>query len=259
MNYFEGKKIWLTGASTGIGEAVALELASRGAVLALTSRRPEPLAALGAKISSNHGKVLCLTGDVTNRDDMHRIAREIESKLGPIDIVIANAGTHLPSNPSHFNADEYLSIMNTNYGGTLRTLEPVVPSMVARRSGCIVGISSLAGFRGMPTAAAYSASKSALTSFLESIRFQLAEVGVSVLIVHPGFVRTPLTDKNNFYMPFLMEAPAAAKIICDGIAKQKKEISFPIPFNWMMKFVRIIPYPLYEILARILWKLSERR
>ena len=259
MTDFSGKLVWLTGASAGIGESVARELAGRGAILALTARRPDPLNQLVAELTSKGHRAYGFRGDVTSTEDMTRVVREIEAQLGTPDIVIANAGTHIPSDPIQFNGAEYLSIMDTNFGGMIKTIEAVIGSMVRRKSGHIVGVSSMAGYRGLPTSAAYSASKAAVTTFLESCRFHLEEVGISVSIVHPGFVRTPLTDKNTFSMPFLMEAPAAAKVMCDGIANKRKEISFPFPFNWIMRCIRVLPYPLFEILARKSWKLTLPR
>lgn len=253
MGDFEGKRIWLTGASLGIGRALAIELAARGARLVLTSRSPEPLAALAAELGGPE-RAIALSGDVTDAKRMHDVAATASDELGGIDILVANAGTHLFTKPEAFDAEEYLRLMSINYGGMLHAIEAVLPAMLERGSGHIVGVASLAGFRGMPRAAAYCASKSAMIAFLESLRFHTKSAGVPVTIVNPGFVRTPLTDKNDFHMPFLVEPDRAARIMADGIARQKKEIAFPFPFSTTMRLMRVLPYPIYEWLMNRTWQ-----
>jgi NAD(P)-dependent dehydrogenase (short-subunit alcohol dehydrogenase family) len=160
--------------------------------------------------------------DVTDLAAVKECAAGIEGTHGPIDIVIANAGTYVASGPHEsFDSAEYESIMRLNYGGMIHTIESVLPAMLERKRGHIVGVSSLVGYRGLPRAAAYGASKAAAINFLESLRFHTAPRGVPVTIVNPGFVKTPLTDKNDFEMPFLVPAEEAARIICRGIEKQK--------------------------------------
>jgi short-subunit dehydrogenase len=182
----------------------------------------------------------------------------IEERLGLIDIVISNAGNHIPTRPLKFDAAEYRSIMDLNYGGMLHVLESTLPQMIERRQGRFVGVASLTGYRGLPSAEAYGASKAAMINFLEALRFQMAEVGVGVTIVNPGFVKTPLTDKNNFAMPFLIDTAKAARIICDGLERERKEIAFPFPFNWFLKIGRITPYPIYEWCVGQIWKRMPR-
>ncbi|MFM9996657.1 MAG: SDR family NAD(P)-dependent oxidoreductase [Phycisphaerales bacterium] len=251
MYRLAGKRVWLTGASTGIGRALALELAARGAVCGLTARSEDALRTLHAEVEGRGGRAIVVPGDVTDLARMKAVAAELNDRLGGIDILIANAGTHLFTRPERFDSEEYLGLMNLNYGGMVRCIEAVLPFMLPRREGRIVGVSSLAGFRGVPRAAAYGASKAAMINFLESLRFHLSRERIGVTIVNPGFVRTPLTDKNDFHMPFLIDADRAARIMCAGIARGRDEISFPVPFNWMIKAMRVIPYPLYKrIMAR---------
>lgn len=246
MASLSGKRIWLTGASSGIGRALALELTGRGAVCGLTARSEESLWSLQGEIKGRGGQALVVPGDVNDSARMKAVAAELEERMGGIDILIANAGTHLFTKPEQFDAEEYLGLMNLNYGGMLRCIEAVLPFMRQRGAGRIVGVSSLAGYRGVPRAAAYGASKAAMIHFLESLRFHLVRQNIGVTIVNPGFVRTPLTDKNDFHMPFLVDADRAAKVICAGIARGKDEVSFPIPFNWIIKGMRVIPYPIYK-------------
>ncbi len=249
MGDFKGKRVWLTGASSGIGEALALELATRGAEVHLSARRADVLEALAGRIRSAGGAAFAVPCDVTDREKTLAAAKSIAEAHGPIDIVVANAGTYVPSEPhERFDSDEYEAIMRLNYGGVLHAIEGVLPGMIARASGHVVGVSSLVGYRGLPRAAAYGASKAAVINFLESLRFHTMSRGVDVTIVNPGFVETPLTNKNDFEMPFLVPAARAARIIADGILRRRMEVHFPAPFSWTFKFMRILPYPLYHAL-----------
>jgi len=250
---FKGICVWLTGASSGIGEYLALELAKRGARVALTARRAEVLAELVARIKASGWSAESFPGDVTDLDQMKRVVRDIEASMGPIDLAIPNAGTHIFTKPEEFNSQEYIDLMNINYGGMLRSIEAVVPGMLARRSGYIAPVASLAGVRGLPRAAAYGASKAAMNHFLESIRFHLKLHNVMVSVINPGFVKTPLTDKNDFYMPFLVSSEYAARTICNGLERQKREIAFPPMMNLVVKFGRLLPAPLYERIVDRLW------
>ena len=231
-----------------------MEMAQRGATVGLTARSEESLNGLQEEIESAGGTALVLAGDVTDHQAMLAIAREMRSRVGGIDILVANAGTHLFTKVEEFDVEEYMHLMNLNYGGVLNCISAVIPGMLAEKRGHIVGVASLAGYRAVPRAAAYGASKSAVIHFLEGIRFHLADHGIPVTVVNPGFVRTPLTDKNDFHMPFLMEADHSARVICDGIEKQRKEITFPRPFNWGIKLMRILPMPIYATIMRRVWK-----
>lgn len=247
--------VWLTGASSGIGEALVFELVERGARVAITARRAEILERLVKEVQQRFSNraIVAFPGDVRDLEQMRRIVSDIESTLGPIDIAIPNAGTHLFSVPEEFNSREYMDIMELNFAGTLHCIEAVLPGMLARRRGAIAPVASLAGYRGLPRAAAYGASKAALINFLESIRFHLVKSGLTVTIINPGFVKTPLTDKNDFRMPFLIDAQQAARIICDGIEAGRREVAFPFPFNWVLKIARVLPAPIYEALVNRCW------
>lgn len=248
-----GKCVWLTGASGGIGEALAYELARRGARVAITARRKENLDKVVATIKQSGGEAYSFPGDVLHLDEMKAIVDAIEKQVGPIDLAIPNAGTHIFTNPEEFNSAEYLSVMQLNFGGVLHCLEAVIPRMLSRGGGYVAPVASLAGYRGLPRAAAYGASKAALIHFLESIRFHLKPKGITITVVNPGFVKTPLTDKNDFYMPFLISSDRAAKIICGGIERGKRTVAFPIPFSWIVGFGKFLPAPLYEKIVNQLW------
>lgn len=252
-------KIWITGATSGIGEALALELGRRGAKCFLTARRNDILAQLCARIVAAGGSAESYPGDVTDLPALQAIIGSIERDHGPIDIVIANAGNHIFSVPERFDSAEYIGLMDLNFGGMLRTIEASLPRMLERKTGRIVGMASMAGFRGLPRAAAYGASKAAMIHFLESLRYHLERSGIAVTIINPGFVRTPLTDKNDFKMPFLVEPDHAARIIADGLERDKDEIIFPWPFSWVMSLMRIIPECIYRPLIKIVWRRTEAK
>lgn len=251
MASLQNKVLWLTGASSGIGEACALEFARRGARVVLTARRENELQRIAALVTQAGGTAECHPGDVTDRDRMHAIARAIEASLGPVDILVTSAGTYAPTDPSiRFDAEEHSANMRLNYGGTMNPIEAVLPGMIARKSGQLGIISSVVGYRGLPRATAYGPSKAALINFAESARFHLEPRGVRVSIINPGFVKTPLTDKNDFAMPMRISAEEAARHIANGLERERREIHFPAGFSWALKFLRIIPYPLYHFLIR---------
>jgi short-subunit dehydrogenase len=184
---------------------------------------------------------------------MKEIVSRIEAEMGSIDLAIPNAGNHIFTLPERFNSKEYLSLMELNFGGMLHCIEAVLPGMLLRNKGALAPVASLAGYRGLPRAAAYGASKAAMINFLESIRFHLVRRGIIISIVNPGFVKTPLTDKNDFAMPFLIEADKAARIICKGIERQRREIAFPFPFSLILKVAKMLPDPLYEWIVNKCW------
>jgi short-subunit dehydrogenase len=248
-----GKVVWLTGATSGIGLALADELAARGARLAITARRTELLDDIKQRLLGTGGSVKSYPGDVSQLPQMKQIAEQIEADLGPIEIVIANAGNHIFTVPEKFDSKEYLDLMQLNYGGMLHCFEAVIPSMLARKRGNLVGVASLAGYRGLPRAAAYGASKAAMIHFMESIRFHLKNHGLKITIVNPGFVKTPLTDKNDFYMPFLIDSPRAARSICNGIERGAQVIAFPWPFSWIISLGRMLPSWIYQPVVDRLW------
>jgi len=250
---FRGRCVWLTGASSGIGESLALEMARRGARLALTARRAEVLESVVARIRASGGEAWSFPGDVTELEQVKTLVQRIETAVGAIELAVPNAGTHIFTKPEEFNSREYLDLMNINFGGMLHCIEAVLPTMLARRRGYIAPVASLAGIRGLPRAAAYGASKAAMQHFLESIRFHLRRYQIVITVINPGFVKTPLTDKNDFKMPFLVSPEESARIVCDGLERCKREISYPWQMNILVKFGRILPAALYERIVDRLW------
>ncbi|MDH4066567.1 MAG: SDR family NAD(P)-dependent oxidoreductase [Acidobacteriota bacterium] len=244
---FSGQTIWLTGASSGIGESLVGPLVEAGARVAITARRASALEAVAARFPT--GLVEPVPADVTDRGAVTAAARAIEARWGNIDLAIFNAGTHIPVRGTAVNADDFETLVRVNYLSVIYGIEAVLPAMLARGQGHIAGVASLAGYRALPTAAAYGASKAAVILALDALRFDLQPRGIHVTVINPGFVRTPLTDLNTFPMPALIDADRAARIIVRGLARRKKEIHFPARFSWMMKLLRVLPYPVFERLV----------
>jgi len=244
---FSGQRVWLTGASSGIGEALIDPLVQAGARVAISARRQEVLSALVERYPG--GKVMPVPVDVTDRTAVSAAVRHIEMQWGGIDLAILNAGTHIPVNGAAINADDFETLIRANYLSVIYGAEAVLPGMLARGKGHLAGVASVAGYRALPTAAAYGASKAAAILALDAIRFDVEPRGVDVTVINPGFVRTPLTDKNTFSMPGLIDADRAAAIILRGLARRKKEIHVPATFSWTMKALRVLPYPVFERLV----------
>jgi NAD(P)-dependent dehydrogenase (short-subunit alcohol dehydrogenase family) len=178
------------------------------------------------------------------------VVAAVDRQLGPIGQAVLNAGTHLPVTAAAFSADPFRQLIETNLMGAVHGLAALVPRFVARRAGRIAVVASLAGYRGLPSAAAYGASKAALIALCEALRPDLERHGVVLQVINPGFVRTPLTDRNDFPMPFLIEADAAARRIVAGLRGDRFEIAFPRRFALLLKLLRCLPYPLYFAATR---------
>ena len=237
----------LTGASTGIGLALARELARRGYALALLARRADLLDELAAELTSRGTPAIAFPCDVADREAVRdAVAKGTEALGGPFDLAVANAGVSIPTHATKFNLDDAEQTIRTNVLGMMVLYDAVVPSMIERRSGRFAGVASIAGLRGLPTAGPYSASKAAMHAFLESARVELVPYGGGVTIVNPGFVATPMTEKNRFRMPLLMQPGDAAAVIADGIEAGRRLVEFPRPMSLLMRFVRILPDAVYE-------------
>ena len=246
---------WVTGAGHGIGRHVALELARRGWPVAITSRTASDLHRLADEIHANGGTAIVQAGDVTDADAMSRLVDTIESEHGPLDLAILNAGTYVRFGVEDFDIAAFEKQIDINVMGTVRCLGPVMKVMTGRRAGRIGVVSSLTAYRGLPMASAYGASKAALTNMCEALHPELARFGVSISVIHPGFVRTPLTDRNDFPMPFLVEPDVAARCIVDGLERGRFEIAFPRRLAVLMKIGRLLPYGIYlRITRKILGK-----
>lgn len=233
MTEFSCKTYWLVGASEGLGRALAQQLAQEGAHLILSARNTERLESLASELP--HARALPM--DVTNIDDVQRAAQE----LGQIDGVIYNAGAYVPMAATDWNSAEALTMCDVNFTGAMRVLGEVVPGFVQRGAGEITLVGSLAGYRGLPKAIGYSASKAALVSLAETMRFDLKDTGVTVRLVNPGFIKTRLTAKNAFKMPMLMEPEDAAARVMKAMRSKRFRTDFPAPFSWGMRLLDYLP------------------
>ncbi|WP_375595167.1 SDR family NAD(P)-dependent oxidoreductase [Algihabitans albus] len=241
--------VWITGASQGLGRALALELVRRGRTVVASARSADKLEDLvrdAAEPTGNGGgRLVPLVVDVTDGPAVAEAVRKIEREIGPIETAVLNAGTHIPVDGRSLKAADFRKLLDINVMGTVLCLEPVIAAMTPRRRGRIAVVASVSGYGGLPSAAAYGLTKAGLINMCESLRPELALAGVTIQVVNPGFVRTPLTDKNDFPMPFLMEPEAAARAFADGLASNRFEIVFPRRLAYLLKVLRLLPYGLY--------------
>jgi short-subunit dehydrogenase len=242
-------KVFITGASSGIGEALALQYAARGATLGLVARRPHVLDQLRTRVAADPsaGIMEVYAADVTDATALADAANAFILRHGVPDVVIACAGISIPidlERPLDLLASS--QVLNTNTFGTLATFQPFLASMKARGSGRLVGIASVAGVRGIPGASAYSASKAAVIAFCESLRIELRGTGVQVLTICPGYVRTPMTAAVPYRQPFLMDAGTFARRAIDVIGKGTSYAVIPWQMGWMAKLMKLLPNSLYD-------------
>jgi len=239
---------WVTGASSGIGRQVVLDLVDRGWTVLATARNRD---ALGALVAERPGRIVAVPSDITDAAGLAAALREAEGLAGrKVARAILNAGTFRPDSAREFNLDRFQETVSTNLVGTANSLQAVMPGMIERRAGQIAIVSSVAGYGGLPTSISYGATKAGLINMAECLHVELQREGVDLRLVCPGFVKTPLTDKNTFKMPFLMPVEKAAKALCDGLDGGAFEISFPRVFTWQLKVLRLLPYRLYFALVR---------
>ncbi|HQT64541.1 MAG: oxidoreductase [Acidocella sp. 20-57-95] len=238
---------WVTGASSGIGREVAAQLAQAGWVVAVSARRADELESLAA---AHPGKILVFPLDITDEVAVRAAVLQIEAAAGrPIVRVILNAGTYLRDTAPDFDIAKFKTQIDVNLLGTANCLAAILPNMLAAKRGQIGIVSSLAGLAGLPGAVTYSTTKAGLLAMAQSLKFDLDRANVGISVILPGFVKTPLTAKNKFPMPFLMEVSDAAKIILRELDKNKFLIAFPGGLAWPLRFLRILPAPLYFALV----------
>ncbi|MFN2493210.1 MAG: SDR family NAD(P)-dependent oxidoreductase [Pyrinomonadaceae bacterium] len=250
MNYWSDKVVLITGASSGIGRGLAIEIASRGAKVGLVARRAGVLTEVVREIEAAGGQALASSGDVQSQSSIAAATDKVSEGLGPIDVLIANAGIAPTKDSARLTGDEVADVMNVNVVGAANSVAAVVPQMVARGHGHLVAISSLAAYRGVPKSAAYCASKAAVSAFFESLRLDLGPRGIDVTIIHPGFIKTPLTAGRKTQMPFLMEVDDAVKKIVGAVEKRRKRYSFPWQLATIVRAGMIMPIFMYDWLSR---------
>lgn len=242
--------VLITGASSGIGRALALEYARRGAHVVVTARREAELAAVCAQIREAGGRAEHLVCDVADPSAAYGIAKRAEELVGRLDMVVANAGVSASTHASRLALDTMVRTIDVNVRGAMATLMGAIPSMLERRRGHLVGVSSLAGRRALPGAADYSASKAALAVFMEGLRLDLAPAGLRVTDVQPGFVDTPLTARNDFPMPFLWDATKTARFVADRLERAPSMIAFPAPLRLLSRLSTMIPLSVHAFVTR---------
>lgn len=248
--FWQDKVIFITGASSGIGEALALELAKRGAILGLLARRESLLRDLAAKCERKGKAAREFPCDITDETGVKDAADELRNEFGKIDILIANAG--IGGGAKHakdIKPQDFRRVIDTNLIGAMNSVTAVLPEMIDRGKGHLVAVSSLAGYRGLPKSAAYCASKAAMTAYFESVRLDVKNKGIDVTIIQPGFIKTPLTSGRANKMPFLMELEDSIPYFLRAIEKKKKFAAFPWQLATLVRAGKVVPAWLYDKIA----------
>jgi short-subunit dehydrogenase len=231
----------ITGASSGIGHSLAKALAAERCKVGLIARRDQPLAELSVSIRQAGGVAAYATADVSRREPVVSAIRELASRLGPVDLLIANAGVGAPTVLEPFNVADIERMLQVNVAGVVYAVEAVLPEMLTRGRGHISAISSMAAYKGLPGEWGYSGSKAAVNNMMEGLRIQLRNKGIAVTTLCPGFVRTPMTEVNNFKMPWLLEANEAARRIVRALHRRRKVYNFPWQMSLLMRLSRWAP------------------
>ena len=236
------KVIWITGASSGIGRALAIKFAKQGWQVAISARRENLL----KELSQNYSNIHSFPLDVTDSEMCKIVFQQITEKFNNIEICVFGTGIHDPKSEKKFNLEKIKEIMSVNYFGTINSINSIYRYFKEKKNGQISIISSVAGYRGLPAAGAYCASKSALSSFTESLYFDMRRFNVKVSLINPGFIKTPMTDQNDFPMPLIKSVEFAANQIFVGLTKKNSfEIHFPKSFTYLMKLIQLLPNWMY--------------
>ncbi len=240
------KTAWIIGASSGIGKSLAELLARNGWQVAISSRNQSAL----ETIANNQPNLYPFSLDITNKDSLEIARDKIVKELGHINSLFLNAGDYTPMPLDEFDPALFEQLIAINYLGVVNGIDTILPYMLENNAGEIYVTASLAGYRGLPKSAPYNASKAAVISLAESLRLELKQQGVTLRLINPGFVKSPLTDKNDFKMPFMISPEKAAEYIVKDLPKSNFEITFPKRFAYIMKALRILPYRLYFALTK---------
>ena len=236
------KTIWITGGSTGIGKALAIKFASKGWNVAISARRIELL----NEISNSYENISGFPLDVTNKEKCKEVFKEIKNKFGDIDICFFSTGTWDPKKEKEIDVEQIENVFKVNFFGTVNSIKAVEQYFRDKKKGIITIVSSIAGYRGLPNSTGYGPSKSALNNLAESLYFDFKRYNVRVCLVSPGFIKTPMTDKNDFKMPFLKTPEYAADKIYDGlINKNDFELHFPKSLTLLLKIFSFLPSKIY--------------
>ena len=249
------KTIWITGGSTGIGKALAIRFANEGWNVAISARRENLL----KELSDRYENISPFPLDVTDKENCKNIFNQVKEKFGEIDICFFSTGTWDPKKEKDIDVEQIENVFKINFFGTVNSIKAVEEYYKNRNEGTIAIVSSIAGYRGLPNSTGYGPSKSALNNLAESLYFDFGRHSVRVCLVSPGFIKTPMTDKNDFKMPFLKTPEFAADKIYDGLVNKKSfEIHFPKELTLTLKFFSILPYKLYFYLVKKLTKFQKK-
>lgn len=248
-------KVFITGASSGIGEALAKEYASQGALLGLVARRGELLEKLAAEIQTKFAKldskVRLYVADVRDEQALQLAVQQFIKEFGSPDIVIASAGVSIGTLTQYAeDIESFKAVMDINVVGVVNTFQPFIAHMIKEHHGQLVGFGSVAGIRGLPGAGAYSASKAAAIAYLESLRVEMQQHGITVTTIAPGYIRTPMTDINPYKMPFLMEVDVAAGKFAKAISAKRRFTVIPWQMGIVARVMRFIPPFLWDSIMR---------
>lgn len=243
---YKDKHIWIVGASSGIGRALAVNLADHGAKLILSARSKESLDQLNSEIAGDH---MVLPLDISDADELSKAVSQIEKKYDRLDSVISMAAIYKPGLVRDLDPEETEKLVQINLLGVFYLVHAVLPLFRQQGYGQIALTGSVAGYCGLPKGQPYSATKAAVINFAESLRAEEARNGIDVKIINPGFVKTPMTNDNDFDMPMIITPEDAARAILSGLQKKKFEIHFPRKFTFLVKALAALPYYLYFKLA----------
>ncbi|MEE2789980.1 MAG: SDR family NAD(P)-dependent oxidoreductase [Myxococcota bacterium] len=253
-----GRITVVTGASSGLGRALSKRLAHAGDRVVVMARSKDKLESLVDEIERAGGHADAYAVDVSNREHVAETFKQVAAQIGAIECLVANAGIGAPTKVRAFDASTVEHIIRINLLGATYCIEAVLPWMIEQRRGQIVGVSSLASYRGLAGSGAYCASKAGLSALLESLRLEARSYGITVTTICPGFVRTPLTDKNTFKMPFLMELEPAVELMYRAIAQQRSEYAFPWTLASIVRSGRFLPNFLYDRLMGKKTRIASR-
>lgn len=231
----------ITGVSSGIGRSLALALAREGCKVGLIARRADLLDTLAMEIAKEGGTCVAATADVSDHAALVKAIHGIASQLGPVDLLIANAGVGIPSNVDPFNVADMEHLFHINFFGVLHAIDAVLPEMIKRGKGHLAAVSSMGAYKGLPGQQAYCASKAAVNCFLDGLRVQLRPTGIAVTTICPGFVWTPMTENHPFKMPWLLQPDDAARRILKALRRRKKVFNFPWQMSLLMWLTRWVP------------------
>tara|TARA_Y100001970_G_scaffold121450_1_gene150660 strand:- start:200 stop:961 length:762 start_codon:yes stop_codon:yes gene_type:complete len=250
------KVIWITGGGTGIGKAVAIKFANQGWNVAISGRRENIL----KEVEDNNQNIKSFSLDVNNKERCFEVAENIRKEFGDIDICFFSTGTWDPKKEREIDIEQIEKVFKVNFFGTLNCVKAVEDHFRNKKNGVITIVSSIAGYKGLPNSTGYGPSKAALNNLAESLHFDFGRFGVRVCLVSPGFIKTPMTDKNDFKMPFLKTPEYSAEKIYDGLINSNQfEIHFPKTLTLILKFFKIIPDRLYFYLIKKMTKLQKNK